>query len=280
MGARGLKPAPAPAGSLPPLHVVEQAARDGRCRGPHETCHWVLPGRRLAGSYPGAAQEPEHSAKLRACLDAGVDMFVCLMPTDELRRFRPHAADTRALAAGRGRRVALLHCCRTGTVVSIVVSIALARLYAVPADAAVRLFRATHAQRRAARGRFPHSLAQLRQVQRLGGEARGAGAGADWSLRGNGGTCRRGGRALRASPAGGRTGPEPRRGFGWDESTGGGVTEEEGAAGGGRPPQQPAQPPVRQLLGSAAAATTPQGTQAAAADRTRRLDATCEGKNG
>ena len=68
-----------------------------------------------------------------------------------------------------------------------------------------------------------------------------------------------------------------------------------------RPPQQPAQPPVRQLLGAADAQTapatfstapahqrrgtanaetTPAGAPAAAADRTQRPDATCEGKNG
>ena len=69
-----------------------------------------------------------------------------------------------------------------------------------------------------------------------------------------------------------------------------------------RPPQQPAQPPVRQLLGaadaqtahpaasstapahqllgSANAETTPAGAPAAAADRTQRPDATCEGTNG
>ena len=68
-----------------------------------------------------------------------------------------------------------------------------------------------------------------------------------------------------------------------------------------RPPQQPAQPPIRQLLGtaneqtepatsstapthrplgSANAETTPAGAPAAAADRTQRPDATCEGKNG
>ena len=88
----------------------------------------------------------------------------------------------------------------------------------------------------------------------------------------------------------------------------------EGAGGGGggggvwaaqtvkRPPQQPAHPPIRQslgaadtqtahlatsrtapahqLLGSVNAQTTPAGAPAAAADRTQRPDATCEGKNG
>ena len=69
-----------------------------------------------------------------------------------------------------------------------------------------------------------------------------------------------------------------------------------------RPPQQPAQPPIRQLLGAAIAQTahpatsstapahqplgsanvetTPARAPAAAADRTQRPDATCEGKNG
>ena len=69
-----------------------------------------------------------------------------------------------------------------------------------------------------------------------------------------------------------------------------------------RPRQQPAQPPIRQLLGaadaqtahhatfstapahqllgSANAETTPARAPAAAADRTQRPDATCEGKHG
>ena len=38
--------------------------------------------------------------------------------------------------------------------------------------------------------------------------------------------------------------------------------------------------PTHQLLGSANAQTTPAGAPAAAADRTQRPDATCEGKNG
>ena len=47
-----------------------------------------------------------------------------------------------------------------------------------------------------------------------------------------------------------------------------------------RPPQQPARAPVRQVLVPGNAETTPAGAPAAAADRTRRPDATCEGKNG
>ena len=38
--------------------------------------------------------------------------------------------------------------------------------------------------------------------------------------------------------------------------------------------------PAHQLLGTANAETTPAGAPAAAADRTQRPDATCEGKNG
>ena len=47
-----------------------------------------------------------------------------------------------------------------------------------------------------------------------------------------------------------------------------------------RSPHQPVQPPVHQLLGPANTEMTPQGARAAAADRTQRPDAACEGKNG
>ena len=71
-------------------------------------------------------------------------------------------------------------------------------------------------------------------------------------------------------------------------------TDTHSAAGGGRPerggawaantvkrpPHPPAQPPAHQPLGSANAETTPARAPAAAADRTQRPDATCEGTNG
>ena len=44
--------------------------------------------------------------------------------------------------------------------------------------------------------------------------------------------------------------------------------------------QHPVQPPLRQPLGTANAETAPHRTPAAAAVRTQRPDATCEGKNG
>ena len=53
-----------------------------------------------------------------------------------------------------------------------------------------------------------------------------------------------------------------------------------GGRGRKRHPPQPAQPPSHQRLGSATAETTPAGAPAAAADRTQRPDATCEGTNG
>ena len=90
-----------------------------------------------------------------------------------------------------------------------------------------------------------------------------------------------------------------RRGRRWPRGGGPGVWAAKTVK---RPPQQPAQPPVRQLLGaadahtahpaasrtapahqrlgSANAETTPAGAPAAAAGRTQRPDATCEGTSG
>ena len=45
-------------------------------------------------------------------------------------------------------------------------------------------------------------------------------------------------------------------------------------------PPHSAQPPTHQRRGSANPETTPAGAPAAAADRTQRPDATCEGTNG
>lgn len=72
---------------LPPLDTVSTWAV-----GPHPTCNWLLPGRLIAGSYPGARGEPEHSTQIRACLDGGrTDVFVCLQERYELTtRFAPY----------------------------------------------------------------------------------------------------------------------------------------------------------------------------------------------
>jgi protein-tyrosine phosphatase len=45
--------------------------------------YWVVPGRLLAGEYPGARTEEETRAKLRSFLDAGVSYFLDLTEEDE-----------------------------------------------------------------------------------------------------------------------------------------------------------------------------------------------------
>lgn len=51
----------------------------------------MIPGKLLAGSYPGDMHEPGHSEKIRSLLEAGVRTFVCLQQRNQLEdRFRPY----------------------------------------------------------------------------------------------------------------------------------------------------------------------------------------------
>src|SRR5262245_47269014 len=45
--------------------------------------YWVVPGRLLAGEYPGARTEEETRAKLRSFMDAGVSYFLDLTEEGE-----------------------------------------------------------------------------------------------------------------------------------------------------------------------------------------------------
>lgn len=84
---------------LPPLPALGVLGVRDMCwaKGPHKTCNYVLPGRLLAGSYPGDRSEPDHSQKIAACLEAGVNTFICLQERRELERFTPYAARAREL---------------------------------------------------------------------------------------------------------------------------------------------------------------------------------------
>jgi len=100
---------------LPPLPVLQAGACAAAwARGPHDTCNYLLPGCLLAGSYPGDRSEPGHSEKILACLEAGVDTFLCLQQRRELERFTPYvarAAELRAALPGaEGRELEFLHC--------------------------------------------------------------------------------------------------------------------------------------------------------------------------
>src|SRR5262245_25483833 len=52
--------------------------------------YWVVPGRLLAGEYPGARTEEETRIKLRSFLEAGVNYFLDL--TDETEGPAPYEA--------------------------------------------------------------------------------------------------------------------------------------------------------------------------------------------
>jgi hypothetical protein len=50
---------------------------------PFEKSYWVVPGKFLAGEYPGSRDEAAAKAKLKAMIDAGVTCFVDLTEADE-----------------------------------------------------------------------------------------------------------------------------------------------------------------------------------------------------
>ena len=55
-------------------------------RPPHDS-YWVVPGRLLAGPYPGGPEEEEMRATVGAFLDTGVTLFVDLTEEDELEPY-------------------------------------------------------------------------------------------------------------------------------------------------------------------------------------------------
>jgi len=55
---------------------------------PLPNTYWVIPGRLLAGEYPGAADDTEARRRLARLLEAGVDSFVDLTEDGELPPYR------------------------------------------------------------------------------------------------------------------------------------------------------------------------------------------------
>jgi ADP-ribosyl-[dinitrogen reductase] hydrolase len=64
---------------------TKTAARlaDARHPPPTSRCYWVLPGRLLAGAYPGSAEPNAHEARIAQLCDAGIQTFVTLMEENE-----------------------------------------------------------------------------------------------------------------------------------------------------------------------------------------------------
>ncbi len=67
--------------------------------------YWVLPGKLLAGAYPGAPKKSEAAAKLEAFLDAGVTCFVDLTEEGEGPPLHPYSQLLRQTAHERKTRV-------------------------------------------------------------------------------------------------------------------------------------------------------------------------------
>jgi hypothetical protein len=69
------------------------------------SCYWVLPGRLLAGEYPGAGEPRLSQARLRWLLSQGVTWVLDLTQAGEYG-LPPYADWLQAAAAADGRRVA------------------------------------------------------------------------------------------------------------------------------------------------------------------------------
>jgi hypothetical protein len=71
---------------------------------PLEQCYWVVPGRLLAGPYPGHRHE-DARRRLRRLLDEEIDLFVDLTEEGESPLVAPYAASLVQEGAARGRTV-------------------------------------------------------------------------------------------------------------------------------------------------------------------------------
>ena len=59
---------------------------------PFDRSYWVVPGRLLAGYYPGDRQEEVMTLKLQGLLDCGIRCIINLMEPDETDyKGRPHS---------------------------------------------------------------------------------------------------------------------------------------------------------------------------------------------
>lgn len=79
---------------------------------PFDRSYWVVPGRFLAGRYPGAKRPDEEGRKLRGLLDADIRTIVNLMEEHETNWqgaiFEPYEESIQILAEDRGIEVKCL----------------------------------------------------------------------------------------------------------------------------------------------------------------------------
>jgi ADP-ribosylglycohydrolase len=78
---------------------------------PHSGCYWVVPGKFLAGNYPGEKEATKARLKLGGILDHGVRTFINLMQPEDRNHsglpFTPYVDIADTLASERG--IALVH---------------------------------------------------------------------------------------------------------------------------------------------------------------------------
>lgn len=76
---------------------------------PFPRCYWVLPGKLLAGMYPGTLQEDATIRQVSALVECGIRKVINLMETDEVNDqglpFAPYIEKMREYAAKTGETV-------------------------------------------------------------------------------------------------------------------------------------------------------------------------------
>jgi hypothetical protein len=76
---------------------------------PFENTFWVIPGKLLAGPYPGGHDPAEASRRLKALIQCGIRLAINLMGEDEIRQadppFLPYAKTLNRLAEEMGVQV-------------------------------------------------------------------------------------------------------------------------------------------------------------------------------
>src|SRR5262245_25008061 len=84
-------------------HFLAISRRNRMSNTPIDDSYWLVPGRLLAGEYPGAKTKTEARRKLRSFLDVGVNFFLDLTEEDE--GLEPYAPLLQEEAISRDRGV-------------------------------------------------------------------------------------------------------------------------------------------------------------------------------
>jgi hypothetical protein len=84
----------------------ELATDETSLKVPIDQSYWVVPGKLLAGAYPGAEDAQEAATKIKALAECGIRQSISLMESDEVnyrgRSFRPYQDEFMARAKQLG----------------------------------------------------------------------------------------------------------------------------------------------------------------------------------